>query len=269
MSAHVLDEAIALVPAGEHRWHGRTHPEYANFIGPFGGVTAAQMIQAVMLHPGRVGEPVAFTVNFSAAVADGDFLVEARPVRSNRSTQHWIVQMMQDGQTVTTATLITAIRRETWSMVEAAMPQVPLPSDVQRERASGKVRWLRHYDRRFLEGDIPHEWNGQDSGRSRTRFWMRDAPDRPLDFASLTAMADNFFPRIWLRRAAQVALGTVTMTVYFHADSGVLKSTGTGYVLAQAQGQGFRHGYLDQAGLLWNEAGGLLASTTQLMYFKE
>ena len=82
-------------------------------------------------------------------------------------------------------------------------------------------------------------------------------------------MSDTFFPRIWLRRASQVPLGTVTMTVYFHADSEVLRATGTGYLLAQAQGQGFRNGYLDQAALLWNEAGELLATTHQLMYYKE
>ena len=39
MSTHALDQAIALESAGEHLWRGRTHPEYANFIGPFGGVT--------------------------------------------------------------------------------------------------------------------------------------------------------------------------------------------------------------------------------------
>ena len=49
--------------------------------------------------------------------------------------------------------------------------------------------------------------------------WLRDDPPRPLDFASLTAMADVFFPRVWLRRATRVPVGTVSMTVYFHADS--------------------------------------------------
>jgi acyl-CoA thioesterase len=221
-----------------------------------------------MVHPQRVGEPVALTINFAAAVADGEFTIDARPARTNRSSQHWIVQMLQGGQAVTTATVMTAVRRETWGVVEAVMPQVPAPADLQREVVRG-VAWLQHYERRFIDGKVPRDWNGQDSGNSRSRFWIRDVPDRPLDYASLTAMADNFFPRLWLRRAAQVPLGTVTMTVYFHADSDVMRSTGSGYVLAQAQGQGFRHGYLDQTALLWNEAGELLASSNQLMYYKE
>jgi acyl-CoA thioesterase len=270
MTAHAFDEAIALAVQPGGTFAGRTSADYANFIGPYGGITAAQLMQAVLQHPERIGEPVAFTINFAAAVADGEFTIDATPARTNRSTQHWIVRMLQQGEVVTTATLMTATRRETWGVVEAAMPQVPAPADVARQPLpQRRVAWLERYERRFIEGDIPREWKGQDSGHSLTRLWLRDAPERPVDFASLTAMADNFFPRLWLRRATQVALGTVTMTVYFHADASVLQATGTGFLLAQAQGQGFRHGYLDQEGLLWNEAGELLASTTQLMYFKE
>lgn len=265
---HVLDEAIALQPAGEHLFGGRTHPEYANFIGPYGGVTAAQMIQAVMAHPQRLGDPVAFTVNFAAAVADGGFTIEAIPARTNRSTQHWVVRMLQDGLPVSVATVMTAVRRPTWGTTEASMPTVPTPADCPLETVH-KVRWLRHYERRIVDGYVPVEWQGQDTGASLTRLWLRDKPHRALDFAALTSMADTFFPRIWLRRAQQTPLGTVSMTVYYHADSAVLAATGTGYVLAQAQGQGFRDGYLDHTGLLWNEAGELLATTHQLMYYKE
>jgi acyl-CoA thioesterase len=265
---HALDQAIALEAAGEHLWQGRTHPEYANFIGPYGGITAAQMLQAVLLHPQRLGEPVAFTINFAAAVADGGFLVRARPARTNRSTQHWSIEMLQDDVPVATATAMTAVRRETWGAREAEMPRVPEPQDLPRETVRG-VPWLKHYDRRYAEGNVPTEWSGQGGPTSRTRLWVRDTPDRPLDFLSLTAIADNFFPRLWLRRATQTPLGTVTMTVYYHADSALLQATGTDYLLAQAQGQGFRNGYLDQTAQLWNRQGELLATTHQLMYYKE
>ena len=55
---------------------------------------------------------------------------------------------------------------------------------------------------------------------------MKDSPERPLDFASLTAMAGHFFPRIMLRRATLVPVGTVSMTVYFHASASQLRDTG-------------------------------------------
>ena len=61
---HPLDQALALSPAdvaegasatGARSFTGAPHPAYANMVGPFGGVSAAQMLQAVCLHPGRLG----------------------------------------------------------------------------------------------------------------------------------------------------------------------------------------------------------------------
>ena len=84
-AAHLFDEAMALTPVTatihEHgresarHWQGQTHPAYANMVGPFGGITAAQALQSILLHPERLGEPVSFTVNFAAALADGEFRV--------------------------------------------------------------------------------------------------------------------------------------------------------------------------------------------------
>ena len=65
MSTHPLDAALALQPDGEGRWHGHTHPAWGNMVGPFGGITAAQLLQAVCLDPRRLGEPLSLTVNFA------------------------------------------------------------------------------------------------------------------------------------------------------------------------------------------------------------
>jgi len=264
---HPFDRAIAL-QASEEGFEGRTSPDYANFIGPYGGITAAQCLNAVLQHRERLGDPVAFTINYAAAVADGSFQVRPRPARTNRSTQHWIVEMLQGGEVVATATALTAVRRPTWGGHEAHMPQVPAAAEVPRTRRKG-VAWLERYDMRFLLGMIPRDWDGGDAQESLSRLWVRDEPPRPLDFASLVALCDVFFPRIWLRRARQTPLGTVTMTVYFHASADELEDTGGGYLLAQARGQGFAGGYFDHAGQLWSEDGELLATTHQVMYYKE
>jgi len=269
MSVHAFDAAIALAPQGEGAWQGETSPAYANMIGPFGGITAAQALNAVLQHPQRLGEPVAFTVNFAAALADAPFLVLARPARTNRSTQHWIVEMRQGEQTVATATAFTAQRRETWGATEVPMPEVPRPQEVPPPSRTGRVEWLDRYDMRFIDGGFPPVWDGADEQDSRTQLWVRDHPQRPLDFASLTALSDVFFPRIWRRRATLTPLGTVSMTVYFHCSRPQLQATGTGYLLGQAQAQAFRDGYFDQTAQLWNEAGELLVTTHQVVYYKE
>ena len=110
-------------------------------VGPFGGATAAAALAAVLAHPARQGEPIALTVNFAGPVAQGPFDIEATAARTNRSTQHWSVQMRQGTDVVATATAVLATRRETWSAVEAGFPVAP-PMD--------RVRWTSAYDMRFV-----------------------------------------------------------------------------------------------------------------------
>ena len=270
---HFLDQAVRLErDAASGAFTGQPHPAYANMVGPFGGVTAAQMLQAVLLHPDRLGDPVALTVNFAAGLADAPFHVQATPARTNRSTQHWTITLTQqvDGaeQTMITATAMTAVRRDTWSANDTPLPAVPRPGEVPRAPDPGRVRWIGRYDMRFITGSMPTQWKGAESD-SLTRLWVRDDPPRPLDFASLTALSDVFFPRIWLRRATMTPIGTVSMTVYFHAGADELAATGDGYLLGQARAQTFFNGYFDQSAQLWNEAGRLLVTTQQIVYYKE
>jgi acyl-CoA thioesterase len=270
MSTHVFDQAVALAAQADGTWRGRTSPAYANMIGPFGGVTAAQALNAVLQHPERLGEPVSLTVNFAAALSDGEFTLKARPARTNRSTQHWVIEVLQAGQTMLTATAFTAVRRETWSADDVTMPEAPRASDLPSPPARrGRVEWLQRYDMRFVYGAMGSIWDGREEDDSRSLMWLRDDPPRPLDFLSLTGLADVFYPRLWRRRATITPIGTVSMTVYFHAGSAQLAATGSGFLLGQAQAQALRNGYFDQTAQLWNEAGELLATTHQIVYYKE
>jgi acyl-CoA thioesterase len=269
MTGHAFDDAVKLQPQPDGTFLGHTSPAYANMVGPFGGVTAAQALNAVLLHPQRLGDPISLTVNFAAALADGPFTVIARPARTNRSTQHWVLEIQQQGAAVLIGTAFFGLRRDTWSADEHTMPAVAPAADVAQAHGPARVEWVRRYEMRFVEGAIPTEWHGKDQGVSRTRLWLRDTPPRPLDFASLTALSDVFFPRVWRRRPVLVPIGTVSMTVYFHADQALLESTGSGYLLGQCQAQAFRNGFFDQTAQLWNEAGELLVTTHQVVYYKE
>lgn len=256
------------------QYEGQTHTGYWNMVGPFGGITAATLLQAILQHPDRLGDPLSLTVNYAGALTAGAFTVQATPVRTNRSTQHWTLSILQadaEGAPVvtTTATAVTAVRRETWSVGDVPMPQVPPPAEQKAIVApSGAVEWLNRYEMRPIAGFIPRTWDGS-GDHSLTQLWMRDTPPRPLDFVALTALADVFFPRVWLRRARQVPAGTVSITVYFHATAEQLQATGTGFLLGQARGQEFRNGFFDQTVQLWNEAGTMLATSHQIVYYKE
>jgi acyl-CoA thioesterase len=268
MDQHPFDQAIQLRAQADGSWLGHTSPAYANFVGPFGGVTTGQILNAVLLHPQKLGDPISLTVNFCAPVADGPFVVLARPARSNRSTQHWVMEIQQGGQVVMTATAVTALRRDTWGIDDEPMPVCPAPLETPIPKVLPPMEFFKRYEIRGIAGGLPAVWDGS-GDNSLTQLWARDQPPRPLDYASLSALADIFFPRVFVRRRKHVPVGTVSMTVYFHADAAQLAQTGTGYLLAQARAQAFRGGFFDQTGQLWNEEGVLLVTTHQIVYFKE
>lgn len=275
MNPHPFDQALQLVadPAAPDLLHGTTSPAYDNMVGPYGGITAASLVQAIWQHPQRLGEPLALTLNFASGTAAGPYQISATPVRTTRSTQHWVLALTQldaagQAQVVITATAMTALRRDTWQINDVPMPPVALPQTLARAELKNAMEWLNRYDMRFVTGPIPAQWNGSGTD-SLTQLWVRDEPLRPLDFASLTAMSDVFYPRLWLRRATRVPVGTVSMTIYFHASNAQLHHSGCGYLLGQARAQVFRHGFFDQTAQVWDESGTLLVTSHQLVYFKQ
>ena len=163
---HPFDQALALECTAPGHYRGQTHPAYWNMVGPFGGITAATVLRAILLHPDLLGEPLSLTVNYAGALSTGPFTVQATPVRTNRSTQHWNVSILQtdaQGEPVvtTTATAVTAARRETWSVADTPMPEVPRPESLDAVGSVNGVEWFNRYDIRPVTGAIPRQWNGQ------------------------------------------------------------------------------------------------------------
>jgi len=275
-STHPFDKALKIHHSDIRVGHftGMTSPDYWNMVGPFGGTTAALALQSVMQHPDVLGTPIAITVNYAAALEAGAFDIQATAVRTNRSTQHWTVQITQAGASgapnmTTTATVVTAARRDTWGESDMPMPESPRPETVERMSIGPSgVAWIKQYEMRPFSGGIPAKWD-ESLSHSETRIWLRDAEPRPLDFASLAAMSDMFYPRVWLRRAKHVPAGTVSITTYFHAGPHQLAEVGTGYLLGRAAGQQFFNGFFDQTAHLWSEKGVLLATSNQIVYYKE
>ncbi len=269
-ATHSFDIAIDLTPIEADRFLGATSPAYANIVGPFGGVTASLLLNAALSHPDCQGTPIALTVNFAAPINDGELAVLTRLVRANRSTQHWLVEAHQAGSAVALATAVFAERRATWSAPEAAAPpHLPAPQELPRLWMAGLPAWTQRYDMRVIAGGLPDGLDGQPQADSHSSFWVRDDPPRPMDFLSLAAVSDSFFPRIFLRRRRMMPASTVSLTTYFHADQAMLAAQGEDYVLGVARGLAFHQGFFDQSAQIWSRAGELLASSHQIVYYKD
>lgn len=263
---HPFDQALQF-SGGSQRYQGQPSPAYANTVGPFGGITAAALLKVLLNHPKRLGDPLSLTVNYIAPIVDEPFDIETQLIRSNRSTQHWFVTLSQNGAAAANATAVFAKRRETWQDTERPFPQMPAVEHCELASSPFLPPWTKNYALWFKDG-LPI-FNSAENHSSETIHWMRDNPARPLDFASLTAMCDIFFPRIFVRRAEFVPVGTVSLTIYFHVSAEQLAIHGKQLLLGQARANHFGGGYFDQSGEIWSPTGELFATTHQIVYYKK
>jgi acyl-CoA thioesterase len=265
---HLFDVATQ-VSAGDSCWQGKTSPDYWAFVGPFGGCTAATVMRALIEHPQRAGDPLALTVNFCAPVAEGPFDLDVRLVKANRSSQHWSVEMTQNGGDVATlATAVFAERRPSWSHQQATFPDA-VPFEQARSFPRTPMTWTHQYDFRFVEGE-PSFYGSPavEPLDAYSKQWIADHTPRRIDMLSLMSMSDAFFGRVFLARRELIPFGTVSITTYFHTSSEELAAEDITRVLATADARIFHRSYGDQHGELWSPAGRLLATTTQIAYFK-
>ena len=136
------------------------------------------------------------------------------------------------------------------------MPRLPIP-------------WVKQYDFRFVEGEPKINTTPRAAPASAfSKLWIGDRVPRKIDALSLMAMSDAFFGRIFHVKGELVPFGTVSLTTYFHADAEDLAAEDISRVLAVADANIFHKSYGDQTGKLWSPNGRLLATTTQITYFK-
>jgi acyl-CoA thioesterase len=266
---HLFDDATRIT-AGDSSWQGRAGEDYWAFVGQFGGATAATILRALIDHPQRAGDPLSLTVNFCAPVAEGEFDLDVRLVKANRSSQHWSVEMTQGGAGVVTfATAVFAERRPSWSHQQAASPQTIAFEQTLPYALKIAATWVKQYDFRFVEGE-PKFGSSSPAvpGSAFSKLWIGDRVPRKIDALSLMSMSDAFFGRVFHARSELVPFGTVSLTTYFHTDVESLAAENITRVLAIADAKIFNKSYGDQNGELWSPSGRLLATTTQIAYFK-
>lgn len=266
--SHPLDRALALEPCGAGTFRAHTSEDYWNMAGPFGGVTAATLLKAALLAFGQGLEPVSLTVNFCAPMTPGPVTLQTTELRRGKSVSHGLVQMRAaDGLIVASATLVLALRQETFEHRCAVMPQVRPAASLWPMADDPRFAWLQQYEFRFAEGALDLAADAA-TGTAASKLWVRDRAPRRLDWLSLAAFCDIFFLRIFHLRQSLAPAGTVSMSAIFHARPAELDRQGTSYLLGCADASVFSRNFFDQRAELWSEEGTLLATSTQVAWFK-
>ena len=266
---HALDAATRLTRHSDDRLRGKTCPAYWNFGGPFGGVTAAILMRTVLESPSRQGDPVAITVNFTARIAEGEFDVAPRLVRAGRSTQHWYVELVQGDVVAANASIVLAVRSDTWAHQAARCPAVPPAQALAPLPTMNRNAFVQQFDFRFVDGppQFKAAFDGQPS-TARTEVWLNNAVPRPWDFAGLAVACDLFFGRIYFVQGTVFPIATVSLTAYFHVASDGVAALGDGSLLGVADAHIFEAGFFDQTAQLWSADGRLVATTTQIVNYR-
>jgi acyl-CoA thioesterase len=168
---------------------------------------------------------------------------------------------------VTLATAVFAERRPSWSHQLAAFPQATA-FEQTLPYAKIALPWVKQYDFRFVEGEPKIGSTQKIPASAFSKLWIGDRAPRKIDALSLMSMSDAFFGRVFHARNELVPLGTVSLTTYFHTSNEDLAAEDITRVLATADAKIFHKSYGDQHGELWSPNGRLLATTTQITYFK-
>ncbi len=269
---HVFDRALLLRPLDDGSLAGETIPEYGNFAGQFGGITAATLLKAALDQDRAQGAPVSLTVNYTAGIKPGAFSISTRAIRLGRTLQHWGLDLLQGDVVAATALVTLGQRSDSWAHAPLSAPQVPAPGDVPSLDTRDWKGWSRQYAFRFIEGSTAH-LRGKPPldtpGSARSLLWLEHVDPRPLDFPGLACMSDAFFVRMIQVRNTFPAMGTVSLTTQFHADAAMLAAQGDQPLLCHVDSRVFRGNFHDQSAELWSRGGDLLATSHQIVWYAE
>ncbi len=266
---HPFDSATEITQTGHGAYTAHTSETYGNMVGPFGGVTSATLMRAVLSDERLSGDPVSMTVNFCAAIKNGDYQITTDLRRAGKYIQHWSLEITQNGQICTTASLVFGVRAEGFSHHSGVPPMAKAFDQCAVEPDLGFANWLKCYEFRYAEGapDMTGRAVG-DLGPARSVAWITDQPARDLDLLSLTAMSDSFLLRLPHVRASFVPMGTVSLTTHFLATPDDIAEQGQHPVLGVSDATRFHHNFHDQHMQLWSHTGKLLATGSQIAWFK-
>lgn len=270
-SLHPFDTAVQLKRQSDRDWIGKTIPDYHNMVGAFGGIVSASLMNAILSDERTIGHPVSMTINYCAALGDGEFEISSDVMRKGKYTQHWNLSLTQNSKLTATASIVMGVRSpDVFSHHSTNAPEVPKFEDCEPFAPIGPLKWLDRYDFRFIEGApdlVPTESNTLSPAKSA--LWIQDNPSRPLDYLSLAALSDTFFLRLLQVRGRMVPMGTVSLTTHFLATPDELAEQGSDAILGLADSTRFHANFHDQQVQLWSKTGKILATGTQVAWYKE
>lgn len=260
----VFDSSLALEAAGPGIWRAIASPRYEAVIGVFGGWTVAMMLKTVLAEPAATGSAISITVNYIAAIPPGSALtLRTACLGASRSLAHWRCDLHVDGSdaVAVTALVILASRRESDRRSELLAPAIPPPEELEPFFPP----FSKQPPLESRSAMPPPPFNKPDT---RTLSWERDSSGRAIDELTLALLSDLGAPRIFLVSDGPRPSATLTLSVNFLAGPDELAACGDDFILSEMVATRIEQSVVGSRKTMWSRAGGVLATSEQLCWFR-
>lgn len=255
-----FDGALTARPTGEGRWDVDI-PDGWDFFGiPNGGLLMALVagtLGPLTGHP----DPVTVTAHYTARAEAGPAVVEGEVLRAGKRLGTARGRLTQNDRVVAyvLATFGDLEARDGGTVYEVGLPDLPgidacLPDDA----FPGAPAIFHRVGIRFHPDHVGFQ-TGDKSGRPEIAGWMRFRDGRPPDPLAMLLFTDAHPPAVF--NAPEIALGwvpTIELTVHIH------KRPKPGWIGGWFEVQHINGGFLEEDGVLWDEAGDLVAVCRQI-----
>lgn len=249
-------------------WTTTAGPEWSNPGGElWGGYAIGACVRVLENEPEARGEALSLNLTYTAALSSGEVDVRTKRLRQGGSIGVWEVALHQKGagQIAVHGVVTLARRPKTTPFAFAKMPAAPDPNSLPPLEIPGVMdRYgAQAFERRIVDGFPPAP------GKSaRSLAWVRARSGR-FDKVLLAMVTDNSPPRVMYALGRNVDSTTLSLTAYLHATEQDLVEIGEDFVLIECDGQVGNDGASDERSNYWSRDGRLLATSTQLAWYRD
>jgi len=259
---------FSLTSAGPGRWITEAGPEWKNPNGPlWGGYPIGLSLRTVMSEPEARGEPLSISLTYVAGLREGPVEIRTRCLRQGGSIGVWSLELAPAGadDVGVQAVVTMAQRPPTPPFAFAQMPEAPDPSAWPEPLSPGG---RQHFGARTFERRTLETFPITPGGSSRSLAWVR--PRRGgWDKALLGMVADNSPPRAFYAFGHGVMTTTLSLSVYLHGSAAEIAEAGDDYLLVEYEGRVGGGGASDERSSYWRRDGKLLATSEQLVWYRQ
>lgn len=264
----VMTDFFALKALSPGRWTIDAGAEWKNHNGAlWGGFPIGLCLTIVQAEPEARGEPLSISLTYVAALREGPVEIRTRRLRQGGSVGVWSLELgaLGSDEVCVQAIVTMAKRPPTPPFAFARMPETPMPEDLpELVNPFG----TQHFGGRAFERRTSETFPIQPAESSRSLAWVRPklaSWDKPL----LGMLADNSPPRAFYALGHKVMTTTLTLTVYLHATTEEVLAAGDDFLLVDYEGRVGGGGASDERSSYWRRDGKLLATSEQLVWYRE